>query len=393
VRDLAAESVAGLLQRPGRSALTMLGAIVGTGGFVAIVGLSQTASGQIGSQFSAAQAAQVTVLDTGASRAGGAAMDFPADAGSRAERIHGVVAAGVWWHVQFGQPPLSDLPGTTRRLALPVIAATPGALAASDARLRTGVLFNQFQQQRAQNVAVIGEFAARQLRISSLRDQPVIFIAGQPFSVVGIVASDQRPQQLSFGVAVPESTALRLWGPPSPGNAAELLIRTRLGAAAVVAGQAAVAERPDNPALLTATASPGAYRFQHALSGCLGALFLAVAAVALVVGAGSIASATSAAVLERASEIRLRRALGARPRHIGLQFLTESGALGLLGGLLGAGPGVLTIVLVAICHDWTPLLDPRIVLAAPLAGGLTGLLAGACPALRAAALGPMAAPG
>jgi hypothetical protein len=51
---------------------------------------------------------------------------------------------------------------------------------------------------------------------------------------------------------------------------------------------------------------------------------------------------------------------------------------------------VLTIVLVAICHNWTPLLDPRIVLAAPLAGGLTGLLAGVCPALRAAALAPAA---
>jgi len=93
-------------------------------------------------------------------------------------------------------------------------------------------------------------------------------------------------------------------------------------------------------------------------------------------------------VLERAGEIGLRRALGARPRHIGIQFLTESTALGLFGGLIGASLGVLTILGVTIYRHWTALLDPRIVVAAPIAGAAVGLLAGLYPALRASLLEP-----
>jgi putative ABC transport system permease protein len=75
-RDLVSEALAGLLQRPGRSALTMLGTVLGIGGFVAIVGLSQTASGQIGSTFNRLDATQVTVADTAAGKAAEPTLDF-----------------------------------------------------------------------------------------------------------------------------------------------------------------------------------------------------------------------------------------------------------------------------------------------------------------------------
>ena len=95
-------------------------------------------------------------------------------------------------------------------------AATPGALAASGAVLQSGVLFNQFHESQAQNVAVLGAAAASQLGISDLADQPAIFIQGQPFTVIGIISGDQRIPELNLGVSVPETTALRLWGPPQP---------------------------------------------------------------------------------------------------------------------------------------------------------------------------------
>jgi putative ABC transport system permease protein len=101
-----------------------------------------------------------------------------------------------------------------------------------------------------------------------------------------------------------------------------------------------------------------------------------------------IANTTLVAVLERVSEIGLRRALGARPVHIAAQFLAESTALGLFGGLIGASVGVLAVLAVTIYHHWTALLDPRLVLAAPLAGALIGLLAGLYPALRAGTVEP-----
>ncbi len=387
LRDLAGESLAGLLQRPGRSALTVVGTVLGIGSFVAIVGLSQTTSGQIGKQFSELDATQVTVADTAASHASVPTLDFPASADQLAGRIHGVVAAGVWWLVQFSRPGISALPGGAK-IGLPVTAATPGLLTASGARLQSGVLFNQFQQRDRQQVAVLGSLAARELGIAGLQNQPAIFIGGQPFTVIGILHSDQRLQQLNFGVTVPSSTALRLWGPPATDSPAQMLVHTRLGAAKVVARQLPVAVLPTSPAALTATAPSSPAQFQHSVTKSLNTLFLALAGVALVVGAIGIANTTLVAVLERAPEIGLRRALGARPRHIGVQFLAESTALGLFGGLLGACLGVATTLAVTIYHQWTALLDPRVVLAAPLAGGLIGLLAGLYPALRASALEP-----
>ena len=101
-----------------------------------------------------------------------------------------------------------------------------------------------------------------------------------------------------------------------------------------------------------------------------------------------IANTTLVAVLERSSEIGLRRALGARPRHIAIQFLAESTALGLFGGLVGACLGVLVAIAVTISEHWTALLDARIVFAAPAAGAVIGLLAGLYPALRASTIEP-----
>ena len=80
LRDLGSEALAGLLQRPGRSVLTMLGTVLGIGSFVAIVGLSETATGQIGKQFNVLDATQVTVTDVGAGGASKPTLDLPADA-------------------------------------------------------------------------------------------------------------------------------------------------------------------------------------------------------------------------------------------------------------------------------------------------------------------------
>ena len=389
-RDLGSEALAGLLQRPGRSVLTMLGTVLGIGAFVAIVGLSETATGQIGKEFNVLDATQVTVTDTAAYRTSKPTLDFPSNSDARIDRIHGVIAAGVWWTVPMSQPSVSALPSASggNAIGLPVIAATPGALQASGARLAAGVLFNEFHQARAQQVAVISQTAAAQLGISNLENQPAIFIGGQAFTVVGIIANDPRLPAMNLGVIIPESTAVHLWGLPHNGVAAQMLIHTKLGAAQVVAAQAPIALRPDNPKLLAAAAPVSPAQLRRSVTTSLNTVFLALAGIALVVGAIGIANTTLVAVLERAAEIGLRRALGARPRHIGAQFLAESTALGLFGGLIGASLGVLTTLVVTVYHSWTALLDPRVVLAAPFVGGIIGLLAGLYPALRASMLEP-----
>src|ERR1019366_4664555 len=101
-RDASAEAVAGIVQRPGRAGLTMLGTILGVGAFVAVLGLTATAAGQISRAFTIRDDTTVTVEDNGpandvAAPGTNPAIGFPAGADAIAGHIRGVAAAGVWW--------------------------------------------------------------------------------------------------------------------------------------------------------------------------------------------------------------------------------------------------------------------------------------------------------
>ena len=123
----------------------------------------------------------------------------------------------------------------------------------------------------------------------------------------------------------------------------------------------------------------------------LGIMFLLLGGLSLVVGAIGIANITLVGVMERTSEIGLRRAIGATRGHIASQFLFESASMGVIGGIIGASVGVLIVVAVSAYQVWTPVLDPLAPLLAPVVGGVIGLVSGAYPALRAAHLEPVEA--
>ena len=401
LRDLATESLASLAQRPGRSVLTMLGTILGAGAFVAVLGLAATANGQIGKQFSLLSATTVIVNDSGAAQAAdnggsGAADDFPPDADARIGRLDGVVKAGVWWQVQFTQSVISTSPNTIAGSqddngGLPVFAASVGAMGAMQPTVKTGELFNEFDIRNAEPVVVLGAAAASQLGISNLTAQPVIFINGLAFTVIGIIVNAQRVTNLLSGVIVPSTAADRYFGPPQSAAPPQLVIWTRLGAADQVAAEAPVALRPDDQRAFQAVAPPDRWNVQNRIDAALEDLFLSLAALSLFIGGVGIANTTLIAVLERTGEIGLRRSLGARPRHIAVQVLCESGVLGLLGGLVGASLAVLLVIAVALAKQWTAILDPGAAFLAPLTGAATGVLAGLYPALRASRIEPLEA--
>lgn len=390
LRDLAGEALAGMLQRPGRSVLTMLGTVLGIGALVAILGLTTTAGGQIDKRFTALAATEVTVEDTGVDRTNGQ-MSFPEDASDRIRQVNGVVAGGVLWPVPLHDPSITgapDLPSDGAGLSL--YAADPGALAAMRPTLRAGRVFDGFHERRGERVALLGAAAADRLGIGRLDAYPAVFINGVPYTVIGVLADLQRQPELLLGVVIPARTALRAYGAPIE-EPAKMLIETKVGAARVVAEQAPIALRPDAPQKLRAVAPADPQSLRGGVTGDLNALFLLLGLISLVIGAVGIANTTFVAVLERTGEIGLRRSLGARPRHIAAQFLAESAALGTLGGLVGTGLGVAVVVGVSIGQSWTAVLHPWSVLPAPFCGTLVGLAAGLYPSVRAAKTEPVTA--
>ncbi len=404
-RDTAAEAVAGIVQRPGRSVLTMLGTVLGVGAFVAVLGLTATGAGQISRQFSVLEDTTVTVADNGpandvAQPGTYPPIGFPPDADAIAGRIKGVLAAGVWWPVALPQgtnfSASQALSGVTSQ-TIDLTAASPGAVKAMDLTMAAGSPLSTYENDTAQHVAMIDTTTAATLGISPSRlaSHPAVFVDGIAYTIVGIYSSAQRVVSSGSAMLIPENTALADYGNPEPGigtyEEAQMVIATRTGAAQEVAREIAAAELPTDPKRLVVTPPQSPLKLQGEVNGDLAGLFLILALISLLIGAVGIGNTTLVAVLERTGEIGVRRAVGARPRHIAAQFLAESTALGTLGGLIGTCIGVGIVVIFAASKNWTAVLNPVYTLPAPLIGTVVGLLAGAYPALRAARTSPLAA--
>jgi putative ABC transport system permease protein len=396
VRDLMDEALAGVAARPARLVLLTLGTVLGIAALVATVGIGQTAAGQITQRFDEAAATRVVVQareGDGPGEEGAVSLSrLPWDAPERLTRLNGVAAAGTYARVDIDEATVTGLPvadpAGTATQDVPVAAGSPGLFEAVRAQLRTGRLYDAGHDERGDPVVVLGRYAAERLGVERIDSQPSIFIGDRPFTVIGIVESVGARADLLDSAVMPVGTARAGYGLTAL-EAVE--IRTELGAAQLVARQAPIAISPNEPELLDVNAPPRPGQLRRDVVGDVNALFLVLGGVALLVGGLGIANVTLLSVLERISEIGLRRAVGATRIHIAGQFLVESGIVGLLGGLIGATVGVLATVGVSAFRDWTPLLDMRLAIGAPLLGALIGLLAGTYPAWRAATIEPIAA--
>lgn len=391
IRDGLAEAFAGLLQRPSRSLLTMLGTVLGIGAFVAILGLTSTASNQIDRRFDLLAATEVVVRDAGSPDPQDKSPSFPPDAAERIMHLNGVRSAGVFWPVPFRSPSITANPGMLPLISdITVLAADASALAAARPSMRVGRLYDAFHATRRERVAVLGTTAAARLGVTRLDSYPAVFIDGIPYTVLGVVDDVQRKPELLQSIMIPAETALDAYGPPVE-QRAEMLIETSVGAAPLIASQAALALRPDAPERFEVIPPPDPKTLRGTVTGDLDALFLVLAGISLVVGSVGIANTTLVAVMERTNEIGLRRAVGARPMHIAAQFLIESSTLGLLGGLVGSSVGVVVVISTALIKDWTAVMAPWTVITAPAVGLLVGVVAGIYPSLRAARVEPVVA--
>lgn len=397
LRDLVDESLAGVFARPARTALTTLGTVLGIASLVATLGISRTAGNQIVERFSELAATQVTVQPRSgssgqqggdAARRGTAGV-LPWDVEDRLDRLNGVVASGAVADIPnpggIRTVPIID-PTTISERTLPVFAASTGLLAAVRGNIAAGRWFDGGHVERRDRVAVLGVDIAEELGITRIDNLPGIFIGDDLFTVIGILDDAPRDRGLTGGIIIPSTTAAARFEVTRPER---VVIETELGAATLIATQAAIALNPNAPESLSVSAPRDPSDTQNAVEDDVNQLFLLLGLVSLIVGAIGIANVTLVTVMERTGEIGLRRALGASRRHIAVQFLSESTALGLVGGIIGASVGLLFVVAVAARREWTPVLDIWLPLAAPVAGALVGLIAGLYPSIRAARMEPV----
>jgi macrolide transport system ATP-binding/permease protein len=391
IRDLLNEALAGMFARPGRMMLTVLGIVIGLTALVATLGLTRTSGNRIISKFDKLAATEIFVTARPGRTTG--IVDpkaIPWDAPTRLRRLNGVVAAGTMSEVDVGgalvsSSPVKD-PLNQSALKLAVHAASPDLFRAVRAELQTGQFPDIGHSNRADRIAVLGPDAARRLGITGLEQLPAISIGDYLYLVVGILRDVVRKPELLGSVIIPEGTARRYFGLAGPGT---VIVETKLGAARLIADQARLALRPDDPRILKLEVPQEPKRMRDEVQTDLNVMFLMLGGLSLIVGAIGIANITLVGVMERTGEIGLRRAIGATRGHIAAQFLFESASMGVIGGIIGASVGVFIVVAVSAYQVWTPVLDPAAPFLAPLIGGGIGLLSGTYPALQAARLEPV----
>ncbi|BAS18396.1 macrolide export ATP-binding/permease protein MacB 2 (plasmid) [Arthrobacter sp. Hiyo8] len=387
--DLLREAWWSVNRNLGRTVTAALGATLGCAAFVATLGLTGTVGHQISTSFDIRRATEVTVST--ASTISTQDIDsltpawFTPSALERARTISGIVHAGrittlssIAVRRLFVQP---DAPDNAD-----IFAVDTEALAAISPHVTSGRIFDNGHLTRGDPVCMLSKTVAQRLGVASAGT--TIFIGDSAISVIGIYSDVSRVPDAAAAILLPISyeKANPIAAGQTPAN--EVFVETLPGAAAQVGRQIPLALAPDQPASLVVTAPPDPTTLRLEVEGSVTLLSLLVSLMILVIGAVSIGNTTAIGVVLRTSEIGLRRALGARRRDIFLQILTETSALGLLGGLFGSALGTLAVIVVALIQHWVPVLDPLVAASSIGAGTVSGLAAGLVPAFRATAISP-----
>jgi putative ABC transport system permease protein len=379
--DLFRVSAVGLRTRRLRAGLSALGIAIGVAAIVAVLGLSASSQAGLLAEIDRLGTNLLTV--TNGQNLLGQPAELPKVAPAMVARIGPVtqVAYTGATGVSVYRGPLIPSVDTN---ALTVQAASLDLLPVIGTTMAQGWYLNA--ATATQPVAVLGAVAAQRLGIDHLYTGERIWLGSQWFYLSGILQPAVLAPEIDTSVLIGFAAArtyLDFDRHPST-----IYVRADTDQVDAVQAVLAATANPEAPNQVDVSQPSAALVARAAAQSALNALFLGLGVVSLMVGAVGVANIMVIAVLERRSEIGLRRALGATRDNIRTQFLAEAMMLSGLGGVMGVAAGLLATSVYSISRGWAVAV-PTIAWGGGFGAALAiGALAGLLPALRAARLSP-----
>ncbi len=380
--DLTRLSTIGLRTRKLRAALSGLGIAIGVAAIVAVLGLSSSSQAGLLNEINRLGTNLLTV--TNGQSITGAPAELPTTAPAMIGRIPGVQQVQTTGTVSGANAYRSPYIPSIDTNALTVQAASLDLLSVVATSIAQGNYLNAAIAQEP--VAVLGAAAAQRLGIDRIYPGERIWMVGQWFYVAGILKPAVLASAIDSSVLVGYSAAEKYLG--FDGHPSTVYLRAQNDQVNAVDNLLAATANPENPSEVNVSQPSAALVAQADAKSALNGLFLGLGAVALLVGAVGVANIMIISVLERRSEIGLRRALGATRSHIRTQFLSEAVLLGLLGGAIGVALGAASTAVYAHTKNWAIVIPAEAWLGGIVASLVIGAVAGLIPALRAARLSP-----